>query len=219
MEDILMSAQKQSFQCLLYVLLCPFYGFLFCPIAYSNAKPLVIENESLTVRFEYSDIGPRLAGIDYKPASDSYIFSDSQEVSLVALRPEVIHDPDLKVSYELQKDFRFVSAVFAEDKKSVVFHFLHNLFKAEVSYELLLDSPVLHKTITCTAHKEDAYVAGVRQWMLKPANMDLSWPKVNTYSNGQPAVFLKASSGCLFTLEWPNASLVFDNSILDMQYR
>jgi len=193
-------------------------GLSFCPNVYARPKSLVLQNRTLAVRLESSDTGPRLASIDYKPTNDSYIFSDSQEVSLAVLRPQVIHDPKTKVDYELQRNFSFGDAVVAKDKKSVVFHFLHDLVRVEVHYELQSDAPVLHKTITCKARKSGAYVAGVRQWMLKPVNMGLAWPtKSGTF--GQPAVLLKPASGCLITLEWPRQQVLSDERGIRIEYR
>jgi hypothetical protein len=193
-------------------------GLVFCPTTQAGPTPFVLQNKALAVRFEDSPAGPRLASIDYQPTKDSYVFSDSQEISLAVVRPQAIHDPQAKVDYELQSDFRFSDAAAAKDKRSVIFYFLHDLVRAQVHYELDADKPVLHKTISCSAREGGAYVAGVRQWMLKSAGMELAWPaKSGTF--GQPAVLLKPASGCLMTLEWPRQQVLSDEGGIHIEYR
>lgn len=201
------------------ILLFLLLGLSICPNdVHARAEPVVLQNKALAVRFEYSDAGPRLASINYKPTDDSYVFSDSQEVSLAVLRRQTIHDPDAEVEYETQKSFSFRDAVTAKDNRSVVFHFLHDLVRVEVRYELKAEIPVLDKTIKCTAHENGAYVAGVRQWMLMPVGMQLAWPaKSGTF--GQPAVLLTSTSGCLLTLEWPREQVLEDETGIRIEYR
>jgi len=193
-------------------------GLSFCPSLYARPESLVLQNKALAVRFEYSDAGPRLASINYKPTNDSYIISDSHEVSLAVLRLELIHDTHVEVKYEMQESFSFDDAAIAKDSKSVVFYFSHDLLRVDVRYELQSETAVLLKTITCTARENGAYVAGVRQWMLKPLDMELAWP-VKSGTFGQPAVLLTATSGCLLTLEWPREQVLEDEASLRIEYR
>jgi len=193
-------------------------GLSFCPKSEARPEPLVLRNKALAVRFEYSEAGPRLASIDYEPTHETYVFNDSQEVSLAVLRPEAVHTPDAKVTYESQEGFRFENATTAKDTKSVVFDFTHDLVRAKVHYALEPDAPVLHKTIICSPRTSGAYVAGVRQWMLKPVGMELAWPE-QTGTAGQPAVFLTPASGCLMTLEWPREQVLEDETGVRIEYR
>lgn len=193
-------------------------GLVFCPNAEADPKSLVLQNRVLAVRFEYSPAGPHLASIEYKPTNDSYVFSDSQEISLAILRPQAVHDPKTQVDYDVQKDFRFGDAAVTKDGKSVVFHFLGDLVRVEVRYELHADDPVLQKIVSCSAHENGAYVAGIRQWMLKPVGMELVWP-LKSGTLGQPAVLLKTASGCLMTLEWPRQQVLHDEMGVRVEYR
>lgn len=192
--------------------------YFCCSNVCAGADPLFLRNKALTVGFDYSDAGPRLASIRHKPTDDSYIFSDSDEISLAVLRPDEIHDPDTKVNYELQKSFSFDNQTVENNGSSAVFRFSHGMLRVEVRYELQGEAAVLLKTITCTADNRGVYVAGVRQWMLESVGMKLAWPaKSGTF--GQPAVLLTETGGCLLTLEWPRAQVLEDNGRINVEYR
>lgn len=185
---------------------------------YARSTPLVLQNKALSVGFDYSDAGPRLANIRHKQTDDSYIFSDSKLFSLAILRPDAIHVPQVKVGYGLPESFSFRNETIGEDGRSVVFHFSHKMLRIDVRYELQSEEAVLVKTITCTADEHGAYLAGVRHWVLSPLDIKLAWPaKSGTF--GQPAVLLTSAGGCLLTLEWPRAQVFEDNGNIHIEYR
>lgn len=193
-------------------------GYCSCSSVCARAAPLVLQNKALTVSFEYSNAGPRLARVRHKPTDDSYVFNDSDEVSLAVLRPAAIHDPEVKVNYASSESFGFRNETIAKDGKSAVFHYSHDMLRMDVRYELQSEKAVLLKTITCTADEDGAYVAGVRQWMVKPSGQELAWPK-KSGTLGQPAVLLTAAGGCLLTLEWPRAEVLADDGGIRIEYR
>ncbi len=185
---------------------------------YARSAPVIIENEVLSVRFEYSKTGPRLASVGHKLTGDSYTFSDSNQFSLAALRPDAIHDLQVKVDYALPESFRFRNETIPEDGGSAVFHFSHDMLHVDVRYELQSEKAVLLKTITCTADERSAYVAGVRHWALDSPGVKLAWP-AKSGAFGQPVVLLKPASGCLLTLEWPRAQVIEDAGAIRIEYR
>ena len=183
----------------------------------AGMEKIVLQNKHLAVTFEPSDTGPRLRTITHRAAGTTYRFVDSEEIAMFLVRPEEVHDANLSVRYALQKDFQFDHLTVEADGTRVLFHFRHELVQAVVTYELAPETPVFRKTITCKATEKGPYVAGIRQWMLKPDGLPLAWPKSGRL--GQPAVLLCKQSGCLLTLEWPRARVLSENGEIRLSYR
>ena len=178
---------------------------------------VVLHNKHLTATFEESDAGPRLMGLRRRSTGTTHHFEDSQSVSLFVVPADVIHDPALPVEFEDQKDFSPDGVEVAKDKTNALFRFQHPLVQVDVSYELEPGEPALRKTIVCRAKDKPVYIAGVRQWMLKPAGLHRAWPKSETV--GQPVVLLNGDTGCLLTLEWPRAQAEYRGQEIIVSYR
>ena len=159
--------------------ICSFFimGIAAVCVQGAGTENVVLDNKHLAVTFEPSDAGPRLRTIEHRATGTTYRFGDSQEISMFLVRPEVIHDATLSVQYALQNDFQFDHLKVDADGTRVLFRFRHELVQADITYELDPVVPIFRKTIVCRAAEKGVYVAGVRQWMLKPVGLPLAWPK------------------------------------------
>jgi len=166
----------------------------------------VLRNDQLSVTFRPSAEGPRLSQVEHRATGEQYRFERSEEVVMAIVAPDRIHDSEARVRYALQNGFSFEGVEVTREGTRAVLRFGHPLLRIDVTYELHPDAPVLHKTIACTGGAKGAYVAGINQWLVKPAGLTMAWPKNGSY--GQPAVVLGENGGYFLTLEWPRARAV-----------
>ncbi|GMU20906.1 MAG: hypothetical protein AMXMBFR13_10020 [Phycisphaerae bacterium] len=178
---------------------------------------VTLRNEHLSVVFEESPAGPHLTRIECRDTGSIHDFKHDQQVSLFAVPAEAIHDPALQVHFTPQEDFTFSQMQLAPDNTAATLKFHNELVEVSVRYQMDSDAPVLRKTITCKARSKPAYIAGVRQWSLEPAQDTLIWPKKSAL--GQPAVVLGKDSGYLLTLEWPRTEVAIENEAICVGYR
>ena len=181
------------------------------------SENVVLRNEHLMVTIQKADAPGSLQAIEYRKAAQTCRFEDDRPFSLFVVPAESIHDPKLPVEFAAQGEFRLDGVDAASDSTRVLFRFQHPLVQVEVNYQLDAQAPVLRKTVVCKAKEKAVYVAGVRQWMLKPIDLSLVWPKSGTF--GQPAVLLTEKGGCILTLEWPRAEVISENSEITVGYR
>ena len=172
----------------------------------SASRNPVLRNDHLTVTFRPSADGPRLSQIEHCATGEVYRFERSEVVVMAIVDPEQVHDPKAKVRYALQNGFTFEGAELARDGTRAVLRFGHPLLRIDVAYQLHPDAPVIQKTTVCTGGAKGAYVAGINQWLVKPAGLTMAWPRSGTH--GQPAVVLGGAGGYFLTLEWPRARAV-----------
>ncbi|MHC4445004.1 MAG: alpha-amylase family protein [Planctomycetota bacterium] len=170
----------------------------------TKSAEFVLENKHLTVTFEQSDTGPRIASIQHLPTKQTYRFGNSEEIGLAVVRPQDINNPKLKPNYKLQNKFRFVGITADPDKTRAILRFADDTLEIQVKYELQDYRPLLQKTVTCSAKQHAVYVAGVTLWRLKALNLKPIWP-TNKRLWGQPVVLSGKTDGCFLTLEWPMA--------------
>jgi len=76
---------------------------------------LQLENQFLSVVFESSKAGPRLATITHRATGERWWFTNADELGLVVMSPAEIHDPKAQPRYRFQDEFRFVGATVEAD--------------------------------------------------------------------------------------------------------
>jgi hypothetical protein len=180
-------------------------------------ESVVLRNEHLTVTIQKTDVPGSLQAIESPQTTGTYRFENDRPFSLFVVPAEAIHDPKLPAEFSPPSEFAPDGVDLTGDRTRVVFRFQHPLVQVEVNYQLDAQAPVLRKTIVCKAKEKAAYVAGVRQWTLKPVDIPLAWPKSGTL--GQPAVLLTEKGGCVLTLEWLRAEVTSDNGQVTVGFR
>jgi len=179
---------------------------------------IVLHNAYLTVAFETDDTGLCLTEITCRKTGKVHLFVNDRPVSLFAVPPDAIHDPNLPVKFSVQKGIMPDGIEVSANKTHASVRLHNDLLQIETRYQLDPHMPVLRKTIHCKANDKPVYIAGVRQWALTPVDSALIWPKKNG-GIGQPAVLLHDDEGYVLTLEWPRARVVSKDGEIRLSYR